>query len=272
MKISISLVTVALLCCGYSSSSQAQVQLLSGNTYSTARSVAALAQDEIVFDDASVVEVKKADPQSLRSMDAPVLSSTPSNNPFAQAADPSIVAAVEGKVGDPKAAEAAHGVHSTPVESIIENSRLQHFSGYQLGSASNWGGAGRRSDPIADYMRIEFCSSGLWDGYEAERARICAKQYERIYGHPHHCCGAGCGCATQSSDCQPHCRGCRFNRYTQQIQPSCQAAQCDSTDSCDQCDQQAASRIPESRSAMTPCTASMEPFKVAFLPLQSADK
>jgi hypothetical protein len=258
MKKRMSLLTVALLCCGYCSSSQAQVQLLSGNTQSTTRSVVASAQDEIVWDDASVVEVKKTDPKSLPSSDAPALATT-TTNPFTQTADPSATIASEAKVGD-----------SNPVESIIENSKLQHFSGFQMGSTIAWGGTGRRSDAIADYMRLEFCTNGLWDGYDAERARICAKQHERIYGHPHGCCAAGCGCAVPPVACQTHCRGCRFNRYTQQIQPSCQAAECDSSGGCNQFDQQAVNQIQEAKSVKAPSDVSAEPFKVAFLPLQSA--
>jgi hypothetical protein len=95
-----------------------------------------------------------------------------------------------------------------PVDTILQNSAAPVPSGTDFAPAY-WSGYGRAPNPLADYMRSQWCVDGLWDSHAAERAAQCAKQAYRIScGWRHNCgCGAGC-CGPYCGHCANTCNGC----------------------------------------------------------------
>ena len=49
-------------------------------------------------------------------------------------------------------------------------------------------------NPVAEMMLREYCVDGLWDGYEAQRAHLCAHMWHKLSGHGCGSCGSQCGC------------------------------------------------------------------------------
>lgn len=129
---------------------------------------------------------------------------------------------------DPQSLPSVDSKSRTPVDSIIENSKSYHQGGvftattaYANGQALDgsqfaplyWSQASYSHTALADYMRLQWCSDGLWDTHSAERAAQCAKQAERISGAHRHRCGHCCQTGVHAYSghcCQPgHSAGVR---------------------------------------------------------------
>lgn len=104
--------------------------------------------------------------------------------------------------------------NSSPADTIIAGAKAVNASYFP---PIDWASAGHRTpNPTADYMCREYCVDGLWDNYAAERAQICARQWERIYGGHRHCgsCGVQAGCQTCGTGCATAGQGRPvINRY-----------------------------------------------------------
>jgi hypothetical protein len=95
-----------------------------------------------------------------------------------------------------------------PVETIIANSPSMVPSGTHF-APLYWSGYGRAPNPLADYMRLQWCAEGLWDSHPAERAAQCAKQAHLISGAWRHNC-SHCNCSPCSTGCSANTlTGCK---------------------------------------------------------------
>lgn len=123
---------------------------------------------------------------------------------------------------DPQALPAVPPPHPVdPVETILQNSPSMVPAGTDF-APLHWSGLGRAPNPLADYMRQQWCVDGLWDSHPAERAAQCAKQAYRISGawrhHCSHCNCSYCGNAGCAANCGHACgshASCKapLNRY-----------------------------------------------------------
>lgn len=112
----------------------------------------------------------------------------------------------------------AHGVppqaHGSPQQPMVDLSVLAHTP-HVKHTPINWAQQVQTPNPIADILLREYCSQGLWNGYEQERAAECAHMAKKLAGG---CCGkcTQCNqCNTAPSACSA-CSGQGHNRYQAQ--------------------------------------------------------
>lgn len=234
--------TVAILCCG-SSSSFAQMRILSGAPTPAPKLVATQAD----FDGKGLAAVDDgiANPFDM-------LGNAATAN---QAPPPPAVGPVQPQ------AEISEDPQSLPVGLRHRHRRgiVDTMANYgQVASVPNathtpvdWcSGATRAPNHVANMLMREQCVQGLWDGYEAQRAAECAHMWAKLTATRRchgcgHCSKSGCttGCASGGCASQP------INRY----QPS----------SCDGCTQCAAAKNAEHLKQAAQLASAVGPAKDA---------
>lgn len=117
-----------------------------------------------------------------------------------------------------------------------------------------WSHPASTPNPVGEIMLREFCTSGLWRGYAAERAAECAHMWKKIEGSRKHC-GAGCDA------CDSGCTSCQtqqpvVNRY-RSAEPGC--TDCASTTSTRLYQQQRAAIGQPTRAAVKPSSPHFKP-------------
>jgi hypothetical protein len=139
-------------------------------------------------------------------------------NPFDFA--PSGMAETPSQPEPPASAETASDPSSLPVtrsnndrsvvDTIVDQAALMNtpHASYE---AVDWCGSIETPNPVGEVLLRQFCVEGLWDGYEAQRACVCARMWHHL--QKHHC--GGCGHSTGCPSCACVGRASSQNRYRQ---------------------------------------------------------
>ena len=202
-KTTILLATVALSCCGISSSSaQNKINWNTGQPRLTSHLVSM--QSEVTENDANAPAAKEVigNPFDLFSDEASAPS--PADVQHGQPA-----AEVDATNGDPASLPVGrHHRLRNQNQASVDYSMIEGIPAASLAPVI-WCQSTCTPNPVAEVMLRQDCNvQDLWAGYPGARAQECAEMWNRIAGHQH------CGCQVAAPACQACPQGVR-NRYTQ---------------------------------------------------------
>lgn len=269
----------ALSVCCIANSSSAQIRVLGGQPTPAPRLVATQSEAEIGSDfDASPSMANPFDfgpNDSLMSAgDPPIIDQPP---PFSQP--------LSNAPSDPQSLHVGKHAHGRQVvDAIIDHSTV-HSVPHAGSVPINWcPGVMTPPNHVAQVMLRQSCVDGLWDGYAAERAAECARQWEHIAGKQHGCgCGRSCGghCSAGVPGPGPSLCNKPRNRYLERAvghfaKPACDApaANCDAgaASNCDAgCTQCAANFDAAARTLPVSSTTPADPVNASDHKVALAD-
>ncbi len=165
--------------------------------------------------------LNKQSGSAFRSIAFPQATDIPNPFEFSRETESSAVAAPQAELPDslqdPTSLPVTRQHHErTVVDTIVDHSMLMNtpHASYE---PVEWCQSMATPNPIGEIMLREFCVQGLWDGYEAQRAHLCAHMWHKLSGHH---CGS---CGPSGSCCPPV--GCNNRSNCGPVQNRYRAAQ-----------------------------------------------
>lgn len=205
-KTTIFLATVALSCCGLSSSF-AQIRIVWDNESSTSTTRLVAAQAEVSDEQAGTAREVLENPFDLLTGDAAVAAPA-----VADAVRSPSEAVIRTPAADPTSLPATRPTAIRNAEqAAVDYSMLEGVPAASLAPVM-WTQTCRTPNPVAEVLLRQDCNQkALWANYPAEHAAECAAMWNNIAGHQ------DCGCAAPVANCQicPTCPQSVGNRYSQ---------------------------------------------------------
>lgn len=262
MKIRILCATVAISCCGLSSS-QAQVRILGGFGQPTPAPKLVSDRTDVGDDElftGGLGEITEAvnpfdflpnaeDGDIPLQMQQPAASAAPAAPTATQPLQPSENDAAirqpatdffgndNNSDSDPQSLPVGRHHGRSIVDTIVDYSTVDSIPHAAFAPVA-WAPM-RAPQPVADILLREPCVAGLWATYPQERAQDCANMWSHLNGHGHGGCGhAGCGHAGAGcNSCGHAAHAVPRNRYLEQAHGGCVHGGC-ATGACGngQCD------------------------------------
>lgn len=203
MKITTFSVAVAVVCIGFNPAN-AQTHANRLNRPTPAPTLVSGANQIPSSDSPTTAEINAID-NPFDFLDAP----QPEHGLRTEASSPSDTSRSNSPASDPSSLPVVRHPRQGIVDAIVDHAALD---GVMDASQSPvfWTQSAQTPNPVASILLREQCVQGLWDGYQAERARECAAMWAHLAGHQH--CGNACGSCAAGGCQSGACAGPR-NRY-----------------------------------------------------------